>query len=185
MKGALQIIAALWMLPLSAVAAERTGRPMIIHRLPELGLEIWTEQDPQWETHLSDANGAATFVAETPALTYPPAYMSWTSAPAMKFAESDFKAAARGAIHQAAANYGVRSPEQIPIESQRYGELSGYEGVFAASSQRIPTEVRVFCGHRPGQPAVVMQVATLKDKLGHLDEQVRRSWTHVRYLRGQ
>jgi hypothetical protein len=182
MKGTLTIVTAMWLLSFSAVATERSGRPMIIHRLPELGLEIWTEQDPEWETHLSEANGAVTFVAETPALTYPPAYMSWTSLPRIELPESDFEVAARGAIHQAAANYGVRSIKNIPIESRRYGDLSGYEGVFAASSSALPADIRVFCGRQPGRPAVVMQVVTLKNKLGHLNEQLRRSWTHVRYL---
>ena len=181
MKRALQLIPLLWMF--SADAAERAGRPMVIHRLPELGLEIWTEQDPQWETHLDERKGAVTFVAETPALTYPPAYMSWTSLPGIKFTVGDLNAAARGAIHQVAASYGMRSPERLQIESKRYGELVGYESIFTASSQRVPVQIRVFCGHQPGQPAVVMQVATLGSKLGHLDEHIRRSWTNVRYLR--
>jgi hypothetical protein len=166
----------------TAEAGDRAGRPMVIHRVPALGLEIWTEQDPQWETQLTETKGAATFIAETPALTYPPAYMSWTSLPQIKFDAADIEAAARGTIHQVAANYGVRGPVQLPIERKQYGDLSGYESIFAASSQQVPVEVRVFCGHSPGRPAVVMQVATLKDKLGHLSEQTRRSWSNVRYL---
>lgn len=173
---------AMWTFTLTATAAERAGRPMTIHRVAELGLEIWTEQDPQWETHLRVANGATTFTAETPALTYPPAYMSWTSQPQTKFADGDIEAAARGALYQVAANYGVRSSDQLSIERKGYGELSGYESVFTALSQQVPIEVRAFCGHRPGHPAVVMQAATLRNKLGHLSEQIRRSWSHVGYL---
>ena len=175
-------IAITCMFTLTVEAAERAGRPMIIHRVAELGVEIWTEQDPQWETHLSKANGAATFIAETPALTYPPAHMSWTSQPQLKFDDGDIESAARGALHQVAANYGVRSPGELVIERKQYGELSGYESVFTATSQQVPVQVRVFCGHLPGQPAVVMQVSTLKNKLEHLSEQIRRSWSNVRYL---
>lgn len=169
-------------LALTANAAQRTGRPMIIHRLPELGLEIWTEQDPEWDTHLSTRSGAATFIAETPALTYPPAQMSWTTLPQLRFDPRELKAGAEGALHQLAANHQLQSPTQIPITSQQYGDLIGYETVFEARSQNIPIEVRAFCGHSPGRQPVLMQLTTLKNKSGHLAEHIRRSWNNVRYL---
>lgn len=164
----------------SADAAERTGRPMIIHRLPALGLEIWTEQDPEWETSLSEGNNAATFVAETPALTYPPALMSWTTLPQLRFDPSDLEASAKGALHQLATNHHAQSPTKIT--RQQYGDLTGYEATFEARSQNIPIEVRAFCGHRPGRAPVLMQVTTLKNKSAHLAEHLRRSWNNVRYL---
>lgn len=170
------------MLMLSATAAQRTGRPMIIHRLPTLGLEIWTEQDPEWETHLSERQGAPTFIAETPALTYPPTQMSWTTLPHLRFDPRDLPAGAQGALHQVAANHHVRSPTQVPITHQQYGDLIGYETVFEARTQNIPIEVRVFCGHSPGKPPVLMQVTTLKNKSAHLAEHIRRSWNNTRYL---
>ena len=166
----------------TAYAAERIGRPMIIHRLPTLGLEIWTEQDPEWETQLSTRSGAATFIAETPALTYPPAQMSWTTLPQLRFDSGDLEAGAEGALHQVAANHHLRAPTQIPITRQQYGDLIGYETIFEATSQNIPIEVRAFCGHTPGKQTVLMQLTTLKNKSAHLAQHVRRSWNNVRYL---
>ena len=166
----------------TAYAAERIGRPMIIHRLPTLGLEIWTEQDPEWETQLSTRSGAATFTAETPALTYPPAQMSWTTLPQLRFDTRDLKTGAEGALHQVAANHHLRAPTKIPITRQQYGELMGYETIFEATSQNIPIEVRAFCGHTPGKQPVLMQLTTLKHKSAHLAQHVRRSWNNVRYL---
>jgi hypothetical protein len=180
MKRTLAVIAML--LTLSADAAQRMGRPMIIHRLPALGLEIWTEQDPAWETHLSKHDAAATFTAETPALTYPPAHMSWTTLPQLRFEPRDLQAGAEGALHQVATKHHVRTPTKIDIKPQQYGELIGYEAAFEAQSQSVPIEVRVFCGHRPGKPPVLMQLTTLKNKSAHLAEHVRRSWKNVRYL---
>ncbi|MBM0104091.1 hypothetical protein JM946_05015 [Steroidobacter sp. S1-65] len=153
---------------------------MIIHRLPELNLEIWTEQDPEWETHLSDVGDAFTFVAETPALTYPPAYMSWTVMPHLKLRETELEAAARGVLHQIAANYRTQPPKEIRQRS--FGDLTGYEAILHAKSDKMPIDVLIFCGHREGRPAVVMQAVTLRDKLPHLSEHIRRSWTNVRYL---
>jgi hypothetical protein len=180
MKLAVLLIA--MMLTLSATAAPRAGRPMIIHRLPELGLEIWTEQDPEWETRLDERSGAPTFIAETPALTYPPAHMSWTTLPQLRFDTRDLEPSARGALHQVAANHQLRQPQQIPITKRQYGDLTGYEAVFEARSQNIPIEVRAFCGHRPGKQPVLMQLTTLKNKSTHLAEHIRRSWSNVRYL---
>jgi hypothetical protein len=180
MKQALLILAILT--SLDAIAAPRTGRPMIIHRLPALGLEIWTEQDPEWETQLSTGSGRATFTAETPALTYPPAQMSWTTMPQLRFDPKDLQEGAAGALHQVAANHRVASPTQIPITRQHYGDLIGYETIFEARSENIPIEVRAFCGHRPGKQPVLMQITTLKSKGMHLAEHIRRSWNNVRYL---
>lgn len=166
----------------TATAADRAGRPMLIHRLNELGLEVWTEQDPQWETRVQQTNGVPIFIADTPALSYPPASMSWISLPQFKFETHELELAARGAIDQVAANHGVQAPNPIAIEPQRYGELIGFESTFKARSEQVPIDVRVFFGHRPGKPAVLMQVSTLRTKLPHLSEHIRRAWTHVRYL---
>jgi hypothetical protein len=180
-KRAASLTAILCFIASTAVTADsRMGRPMIIHRLPELNLEIWTEQDPEWETHLDETTRAATFVAEPPALSYPPAHMSWTTLPELTFPQDHMEAATRGVLHQMAINYGVTPPKVL--RQRQYGDLIGYEATFQAVSDDLPIDVRVFCGHREGKPAVVMQVVTLRGKLPHLSEHIRRSWTNVRYL---
>ncbi|WP_116811693.1 hypothetical protein [Steroidobacter cummioxidans] len=166
--------------PIDVSATTRVGRPMIIHRLPEMNLEIWTEQDPEWETSLERRPSALTFTAETPALTYPPTHMSWTIAPVLKFEPGELESAARGVMHQMAVRYRTHPPEQIT--QAQYGDMIGYEATFQAEPQSVPVDVRVFCGHREGKPMVVMQVVTLRGKLTHVAEHVRRSWTHLRYL---
>lgn len=163
-----------------AIAGTRAGRPMIINRLPAMNLEIWTEQDPEWETRLKRSPSSLTFIAETPALTYPPTYMSWTIAPVLKFEPHELESAAHGVLHQMAIRYRTLPPEQV--SHAQYGDLSGYEATLQAEAQNIPVDVHVFCGHREGKPMVVMQVVTLKGKLTHVSEHIRRSWTHLRYL---
>lgn len=181
MKPAALLIASLCAIASTTVTANpRTGRPMIIHRLPALNLEIWTEQDPQWETYLHETAGAATFVAEPPALTYPPAHMSWTTLPQLRFHQGELESATRGVLHQMAINYGAKPPKHL--KPKKYGDLTGYEATFAAQSEGLPIDVHLFCGHREGKPAVVMQVVTLRDKLPHLSEQIRRSWANLHYL---
>lgn len=181
MKAAVLFIAALCAIhSIDAIAGTRAGRPMIIHRLPEMNLEIWTEQDPAWETRLKQSRYSQTFTAETPALTYPPTHMSWTIAPALKFEPHELESAAHGVLHQIAIRYRTHPPERI--SQAQYGDLIGYEASFQAEPQNIPVDVRVFCGHREGKPLVVMQVVTLQGKLTHVAEHIRRSWTHLRYL---
>ena len=168
-----------------APGAERAKRPMQVHLVKEIGLEIWTEAEPRWETHLESKNGQSTFVAETPDLTYPVAGFMWSSSPDVGFSAADFKEAALGAIHGSARGYGV-APDAIPVTKLKevsYGDLSGYEATFAGSIQQTPVDVRIFVGHRPGRPLVIMQATTQRGKLDHISEQVRRSWTHVKYLK--
>ncbi|GFE89760.1 hypothetical protein [Steroidobacter agaridevorans] len=153
---------------------------MNIHRVTEMNLEIWTEHDPEWETRLKQSPNSLTFTAETPALTYPPTHMSWTIAPVLQFEPDELEAAAHGVLQQMAIRYRTQPPEQI--SPSQYGDLIGYETTFQAEAQNIPVDVRVFCGHREGRPMVVMQAVTLKGKLRHVAEHIRRSWTHLRYL---
>lgn len=180
MNRAALLIASLCAITSIQAIAARAGRPMIIHRLSEMNLEIWTEQDPKWETRLKQSANSVTFTAETPALTYPPTQMSWTTAPALKFEPGEIESAAHGVLHQIAIRYRTPPPEQIT--PAQYGELVGYEATFPAEAQSIPVDVRVFCGHREGKPMVIMQIVTLRGKLAHLAEHIRRSWTHLRYL---
>lgn len=180
MKPAALLIACICATSIDATAGTRAGRPMLIHRLSEMNLEIWTEHDPEWETSLKQTTHALTFTAETPALTYPPTHMSWTISPKLQFEPEQLEQAALGVLHQIAIRYRTPPPQQIT--QAQYGELTGYEATFQAEPQNIPVEMRVFCGHRDGKPMVVMQVVTLKGKLAHVAEHVRRSWTHLRYL---
>ncbi len=158
-------------------------RPMIIHKLPEVGLEIWTEANPQWEVAVTRSGNRNTFSTETPGSTYPPAGMTFTLS-GFKFSEAEFPRAARSAVDQAARNYGVPNGQLagIALKPASYGAFSGYEAEFSAVADTVPVDIRVFFGHQPGMPAVAMQVFTLKGKLPHLSEQIRRSWSNVKYL---
>jgi hypothetical protein len=166
--------------------ADRVERPMEVHRVAELGLEIWTELNPAWDTAVAREPGAPRpiFSAETPGQTYPPAGMTW-AVPGVIAAQAEFQQVARSALRQAALNYGLGSAEidRITLAKATYGELQGYEAQFPAVAETVPVDVRVFFGHTPGKPVVAMQVFTLRGKLPHLNEQIRRSWNNVRYLK--
>lgn len=179
------ICIALLLISSNVPALDRVKRQMYVNRVSQIGLEVWTEEQPRWQTYLESKAGQYTFAAETPDLTYPPAGFTWSSAPTGVVEESDFKTAALGAIHGSARGYGV-NPNAIPasqLRSATYGELSGYEVSFAGSIQQTPVDVKVFVGHQPGKPLVVMQACTQRGHLPHISEQIRRSWTHVRYLK--
>ncbi|MDX9996147.1 MAG: hypothetical protein RBS28_12565 [Rhodocyclaceae bacterium] len=186
-KKIFPFVLSFWLSGLVAVSSCNAGAPigrqMVIHKVQELGLEIWTEVEPAWETRLDKSAGAPTFIAETPASTYPPAGMTWT-VPGQQFTAQEFPTAAQGAVYQAAINYGLPAAQAkaLPLKTARYGDLNGYESTFSASAGGEPVDVKVFFGHRPGKPAVAMQVFTQKDKLPHISENIRRSWTHIRYL---
>jgi len=167
---------------LSWGAADAIERPMLIHRVSPLGLEIWTEARPEWDVHIDFGRESPAFVAETPALSVPPAGMSWTSKPGIAFTAEEIQDGARGAIQEAARNYGLRELDQLELRPVSYGDLTGYESVFIGDAHGTPVDVRIFCGHRLGKPAVLMQAYTPKGNLSRIAEYVRRSWTHIHYL---
>jgi len=78
-------LAALGALALCArgVLAEpkRALRQMQIHKVRELGLEIWVENQPPWDTTLSTHTGRPTFVAQSPDAYHPPTVMTYMSGP--------------------------------------------------------------------------------------------------------
>jgi len=163
-------------------ASRVSKRPMLIHQVKSIGLEIWTEARPEWDVRTDVRNGLPVFVAETPALSAPPAGMSWTSHSQIKFATNELELGARGAIQQVARNYGVHHASRIELQQASYGDFTGYQAVFNGDAHGTPVDVQIFCGHQPGRPAVLMHAYTLRGKLGQIREHIRRSWTHVRYL---
>lgn len=115
-------------------------------------------------------------------MAVPPAGMSWISNKSIRFTAAEIREGARGAIRQAALNYGVPANQSLELRAKQYGELTGYEADFVAEAYGTPVDVRVFCGHQPGKPAVVMHAFTLRGKLPQLAGHIRRAWTNVRYL---
>ena len=158
-------------------------RSMRIHRVGELGLEIWTEAKPEWDTRLEQIDAQWRFLAETPGLVSPPVGMTWVSKPGSLFAEGEIEAAARGAIHRVASSHGISDLSGIEISAAQYGDLKGFQAAFASPLKATPVDVLMFLGHAAGRPAVVMQACTLMGKLRHIDGYIRRSWTNVRYIK--
>ena len=167
-----------------AEGSSRAKRPMKIHQVSELGLEIWTEYEPEWPTDIHRKGKRTIFVAQTPLNTYPPAAMSWTTFPTMRIVEGNLKDVATSAIQTAAKNYKVSADNAAKIipASATYSGLIGYEATFPGVAHGDNVDVKVFVGHLPGKPPVAMQVYTLTGKLPHLSEHIRRAWQNVKYL---
>lgn len=167
-----------------AVQAERAKRPMKIHQLPELGLEIWTESDPLWIADLQYQGKKPLFTAQTPPMVYPPAAMSVVAFPGMQVTAEEMEEVAATAIRTGARNYRVpeQAIQQLQPSAASYGELQGYEATFSGKAQGDAVDVKVFVGHKQGKGPVMLQIYSFKDKLPHLSEQIRRSWSNITYL---
>ncbi len=164
--------------------AEPAKRPMEIHKLDELGLEIWTEYEPTWITRILSQGKFPIFSAESPQNYYPPSVMTWTTFKGMKIGIGELEELATSAIQTAAGNYGVSEKEILQIRPKKteYNKLIGYEASFSGIAFNEAVDVKIFVGHEPGKRPVAMQAYTQKGKLVHLSEQIRRSWTNVAYL---
>ena len=171
-------------LPDQAVAADRALREMQVHKVAELGLEIWVENQPPWEAEVMKAVTLQSFVVQSPADYYPPAVMTYISLPRAAVDDAALMGVATTAIRRAAENYRVSATKRVALEPKpaRYGQLEGYEASFEGWAHGEAVEVRVFVGHVPGRFPVAMQAYTQKGKLSQLGEPIRRAWTHVKYL---
>lgn len=159
-------------------------RHMQIYHVDKIGLEIWVENQPPWETRLSSETGRLAFVAESPPNYHPPTIMTYASWPDEKVATDGMHLVASAAIRRASQNFGV-SPERsmsIPVRHARYGDIEGYEGWFTGKADGVAMDVSVFVGQAPGKFPVVFNVYTTRGKLPSLTEQLRRAWSNVKYL---
>lgn len=177
------ILSLFFVVSVSAVA-ERHKRPMTIHKVEEVGLEIWTEYEPRWETGVMYQGKIPVFIAHTPYLTYPSAGMSWVNHKEMVLTNGEFVEVAKTALVTAAKNYKVEQHllGSLKINPQSYGQLIGYEADFVGLMEDKEVDVKVFIGRFDNKGPVTIQVYTSVGKMAHLKEQVRRSWTHTRYL---
>lgn len=162
----------------------RALREMQVHKIKELGLEIWVENQPPWETQLSHGSGHPTFAARSPDDYHPPAAMTFASWPNEKASSGQMRDVAVSAIRRASQNFGLNQGQSraiIPVPAS-YGVLQGYEATFYGVADGTAVDVTVFVGQAEGKFPVALSMYTLRDKMGSLSEQRRRSWTKLRYL---
>lgn len=127
----------------------------------------------------------AYFVAQSPANYYPPAIMTYVAMPQVGGSTQTFKTLATSAIRRAAQNYGGTAAARLVVrlEEARYGVLEGFEATFDGVANGEEVQIRVFVRHTPGRFPIAMQIYSLRGKLTHLSEPIRRAWTNVRYLK--
>ena len=183
-KAALAISLLLTMFSVaSTYGEERVKREMVINHVDEIGLEIWSENNPAWLTQVRKRGAKFEFVAETPRSYYPPAAMHYMHFAGMEVKDGEMKGIALNAIQQAALNFGVPSSEVSAIQPvpATYSELKGYEAVFKGKANGEDMDIKMFIGNSQGKGPVSMYIYTMRGKLGHLSEVIRRAWQNVKY----
>jgi hypothetical protein len=161
----------------------RALREMSIHKVKELGLQIWIENQPAWDASLTN-NGQSTFTAASPKNYHPPAAMLFQSFPQEKVPTAQFENMAKQALRRASANWGLQAAEirAIPITVQKYGVLDGLEGNFVGKTDEILMDVKIFIGQSEGRFPVILWIYTQQGKMDNLVEVIRRSWSKLTYL---
>lgn len=164
-----------------------TGKPlreMQIHPVKAIGLEVWVENQPPWETQIVQNGGRSVFAVSSPENYHPPAAMTYASWPEHAVSEQQLSAVAHSALRHAAQNFGLAPGQARALQPRaaQHGLLQGYEVEFVGKVQATAVDVRLFFGLQPGRAPVVMTVYTLQGKIDHLKEVVRRSWDNISYL---
>lgn len=166
------------------LSADRALREMQIYEVKSLGLEIWVENQPAWEVVTQMHNGRPTFGARSPENYHPPAAMTVAAWQDKPVTDAQFADVARSAIRHAAQNFGVTAGEARAIAAlpATHGVLQGWEADFAGHAQSMDMDVRLFVGQASGRYPVVLNMYTMRGKMVHLNEVVRRSWGNLAYL---
>lgn len=167
-----------------SAAPKRALRQMQIHKVPALGLEVWVENQPEWETDLSTATGHPIFGAISPEGYHPPTVMTYASWPKERPSQESMQGVADSAIRRASQNFGLNIAQArgLVINPVTYGKLVGYESFFKGLNNKVPMDVVVFVGQEPGRFPVALTAYTLRGKMDNLNEQRRRAWGKLAYL---
>lgn len=189
MKAARYLLLAAWLVSTfawaeTAPSASRAQREMQIFKVKELGLEVWVENQPAWETQLTNATGRPMFAAQSPDGYHPATVMMYASWPKEKVEDKLMFETAVGAVRRASQNFGVSENQSraIALVPATYGPLKGFEGRFPGVAQHMTMDVKIFVGQASGKFPVVLTVYTQGGKMDQLNEQIRRAWTNVKYL---
>jgi hypothetical protein len=159
-------------------------REMQIHKVPELGLSIWVENQPAWPAQLQTGGGHPSFVVQSPDNYHSPAVMMYSSWPKQQVTDAQMRVVANTAIQTASQNFGLDAGRARAIRQVEatHGVLKGMEGQFVGRQEGQAIDVRIFVGHSSGRFPVALTVYTLEGKMGNLSEVVRRAWGKVAYL---
>ncbi|MCG7983462.1 MAG: hypothetical protein JAY90_12040 [Candidatus Thiodiazotropha lotti] len=178
------LLLVIFMLTVDNAYSDRAKRPMKIHQYSDMGLEIWTEYSPRWITEKHMRGKKPVFVAQTSPNVYPPAAMTIVSFPGMSVTQEEFEDVAITAIKSGAHNYKVSKAaiNKLNPTTALYGDLVGFEAKFRGIALGDEVDVQIFVGQKAGKYPVLVQIYTLKDKLPHIQEQIRRSWNNISYL---
>jgi hypothetical protein len=171
--------------PKDAQGRFRSKREMWRRPTPELGLEIWIENQPAWEDELVQVNGQTQLAVQSPDSYHPPAAILYASWPAQRVAEGDeLKWVADAAIRRAGENFGLNKHRSrlIEVAPAVRGALKGYAGEFVGRVEGVDMDVSIFIGQAPGRFPVSVTVYTLKGKMPLLSEVLRRSFAKLGYL---
>lgn len=168
-----------------AAEQNRALREVAKHQVQDLGLEIWVENQPSWETAVVPNKDKSMFSAQSPRNYHPPSAMTFMSWPKQTVKPELLETVAVTAIRSGARNFGLHkaAARGVKIVPKQYGVLAGYEGNFVGQAQGMQMDVKVFVGQKTGKFPVVLTIYTLKGKMGHLNEVIRRSWTNISYLK--
>ncbi|QCB47232.1 hypothetical protein [Hydrogenophaga sp. PAMC20947] len=166
------------------ISGDRALREMQVHQIKEMGLEIWIENQPPWTTGVQKQNGRYLFTAQSPDRYHPPSAMTFSGWSNKAVSEGALPGVARSAIVHGAQNFGVSAGEAraLAVFPASHGILQGSQARFSGQAQDLLMDVQIFVGQAPGKFPVALTVYTLKDKMVHLEEVIRRSWSNVQYL---
>lgn len=140
---------------------------------------------PKWVyERLWPDNESNSFVAETPALYYPPATFN-----AQHFyqqyapkSQRDAKFFFRGILESAAKNYGYAETVLPDIQETKKGRLKGYQIKFPGQINNIEQDVVMFAAVAPDKSVFVLTAFTLPDKADHLQNTFDRVAINIDFV---
>lgn len=177
------VAGALALLAIAAAPAYGAG-PLEAHNVREIGLQVFVEKQPQWETQVANNGGRPAFAAQSPEGYPAPSVMTYMSFSKERVAPAQLETVATTAIRTGGRNFGLnaRQANALTIKSASYGVLQGYESTFPGRGQGSDLDVHVFLGQAPGKFPVLLTMYTERGKMAKVNAHRQAAWSKVAYL---
>jgi len=156
-------------LALVANADNQPNRPFQIHKLEEVGLEVWVPGNPKWVLAIDDRATSNALVLSTPPLYYPVTAIEIILNKNVTVSNADLLTVATSSLEEVrrSANVKPRGQDQ-ELTKVTFGNIEAYQDQFNVDFEGKSYSMQTFMGVFPTGQSVTMLVTTPEGQINDI-----------------
>jgi len=150
-------------------ADNQPNRPFNIHKLEEVGLEVWVPANPKWELGIDERTTSNAVILKTPPLYYPTTAIEIVFNEKITISESDLLDVATAALKEIRRAVKVEAKDTgQKLTRVKFGDIDAYQDQFGVTFEGKSYSMQTFMGVFPSGQTVTMLVTTPVGQINHI-----------------